>query len=132
MQKEEIHKLQRAHHHPATHIPRSIGEKSADLTTNWIGSWTFIILFIIFLIGWISINIIGFINNWDPYPFILLNLCLSTIAALQAPLILMSQNREAKKDRIRAEYDFQINKKAESEIRELRKEIQEVKRLLRK
>ena len=132
MQKEEIRKLQRTHHHPVSHVPRTIGEKIADAATKWVGSWTFIIMFIIFLSVWTALNVLELIYRWDPYPFILLNLCLSTIAALQAPIILMSQNRSSKQDRLRMEYDYQVNKKAEREIQELKKDLQEIKRLLRK
>lgn len=98
----------------------SFGQKAADGLTKWAGSWTFIISFVIFLILWMAANIYGWLQKWDPYPFILLNLVLSCLAALQAPIILMSQNRQAQRDRIKAEYDYRINKKAEEEIREIK------------
>ncbi len=103
----------------------TIGQKAADKLTSFAGSWTFIILFFIFLFIWMLVNVLMVINKWDPYPFILLNLILSCLAAIQAPIILMSQNRQAQRDRVRAEYDYQVNKKAE-------KEIQEIKKLLMK
>ena len=110
---------------PIFRIPRTSGQKAADKLTTFAGSWTFIISFCVFLVIWIIIN--GYFlvqyetgNPWDPYPFILLNLALSCLAAIQAPIILMSQNRQAQKDRVKAEYDYTINKKAEREIREIK------------
>jgi|TARA_Y100000034_G_scaffold136512_1_gene213474 uncharacterized membrane protein len=110
------------HHraHPMFKIPQTFGQKAADKLTRFAGSWAFIILVILFIIGWICLNITAYIKHWDPWPFIILNLCLSCLAALQAPIILMSQNRQAEKDRIKAEYDYAINKKAEKEIREIK------------
>ena len=106
-------------------IPRTFGQKSADSLTKWAGSWTFILLFMVILIIWVLINSYFLIQYetgkpWDPYPFILLNLFLSCIAAIQAPIILMSQNRQVEKDRIKAEYDYKVNRKAEKEIREIK------------
>ena len=99
---------------------RTFGQKAADWVTKWAGSWFFIIGFFIFLFLWIGANVLMWINKWDPYPFILLNLVLSCLAAVQAPIILMSQNRQAQRDRIKAEVDYRINKKAEKEIREIK------------
>lgn len=106
-------------------INRTLGQKAADLITKWAGSWVFIMGFLIFIAIWMVINIhimtqylLG--KPWDPYPFILLNLILSCLAALQAPIILMSQNRQAQRDRLKTEYDYRIDKKAEKEIREIR------------
>ena len=79
--------------------PTTFGQRAADTLTKWAGSWTFILLFIFILILWIFTNVYAWINTWDPYPFILLNLFLSCIAAIQAPIILMSQNRANQKDR---------------------------------
>lgn len=102
-------------------LPRTFGQKAADKLTSFAGSWGFIFGFIVFLIIWMIINAIWLIErSWDPYPFILLNLVLSCLAALQAPIILMSQNRQAQKDRQRAEYDYAVNRKAEQEIREMK------------
>ena len=118
--------------HPVNKLHRSFGQKAADTITHFGGSWHFILSFLVFLAVWIILNIIAAIKRWDPYPFILLNLLLSCLAALQAPIILMSQNREAQRDRLRAEYDYEVNKTAEKEIRELRKEVKEIKKLLKK
>jgi uncharacterized membrane protein len=100
----------------------TFGQKAADKLTSWAGSWTFIIIFVVFLIAWMLVNtsFLIFGKPWDSKPFIMLNLILSCLAALQAPIILMSQNREAQRDRLKAEYDYRINKKAEKEIREIR------------
>ncbi|MGE5363654.1 MAG: DUF1003 domain-containing protein [Bacteroidota bacterium] len=98
----------------------SIGERIADQVARVGGSWSFIIGFLIFLVLWMLINVIMLKQNpFDPYPFILLNLCLSCIAALQAPVIMMSQNRQAKKDRLEAEEDFQTNTRSEVQIQEI-------------
>ena len=114
--------------HPLFRIPKTIGEKSADNLTKAIGSWTFIIIFIFFIILWTGTNLYAWTNNWDPYPFILLNLILSMIAAIQAPIILMSQNRQEKRDRVRMEYDYEIDKKAEREIREIKEMLRKMNR----
>jgi len=99
---------------------KTFGQRAADWVTKWAGSWVFIFGFFVFLTIWISINMLMWINQWDPYPFILLNLILSCLAAIQAPIILMSQNRTTQKDRLKAEFDYRINKKAEKGIREIR------------
>jgi uncharacterized membrane protein len=98
----------------------TFGERVADRVAEFGGSWRFIISFGCFLALWIALNSIALLRRpWDPYPYILLNLILSCIAALQAPVIMMSQNRQEAKDRIRAENDYQVNLKAELEIRSL-------------
>ena len=100
------------------------GQRLADRVANFGGSWTFIIIFGTFLVCWIISNIIVLSNKaFDPYPFILLNLILSCIAALQAPVIMMSQNRQEEKDRERARKDYMINLKSEMEIRLLNEKI---------
>jgi uncharacterized membrane protein len=102
----------------------SYGQRIADKVASFGGSWTFIISFVFFLLIWISTNIFWFRNQgFDPYPFILLNLILSSIAALQAPVIMMSQNRQEEKDRERAKNDYMINLKSELEIRMLHEKI---------
>ncbi|PLK42961.1 DUF1003 domain-containing protein [Emticicia sp. TH156] len=102
----------------------SFGDRMADKIATFGGSWTFILSFIGFLVIWIFINIFWLKNRaFDPYPFILLNLILSCIAALQAPVIMMSQNRQEEKDRERAKIDLKINQKAEKEIRSLHKKL---------
>lgn len=114
--------------HLSFHTPKTLGQKSADAMTKWVGSWGFIIFFMIFILLWMGANVYAWVNNWDPYPFILLNLVLSTVAAIQAPIILMSQNREAQRDRLKAEYDYRINKKAELEIREIKEILRKMNR----
>ena len=98
-----------------------LDQKAADALPKWAGSWTFILFFFAFLIVWMSANLYAWFNQWDPYPFILLNLILSMLAAIQAPIILMSQNRANQRDRLRAEHDYQVNRKAEKEIQEMKK-----------
>jgi len=104
-------------------IPQTFGQRAADGIAKWAGSWTFIIGFLALLGVWMALNVYAWIGEWDPYPFILLNLVLSCIAALQAPVILMSQNRQAQKDRIKAEYDYRVNRKAERGIEEILKNV---------
>ncbi len=100
------------------------GQKLSDKVARFGGSWAFIISFFIILVIWIAFNTIAPKNdNFDPYPFILMNLILSCIAALQAPIIMMSQNRQEEQDRIRAENDYLINLKAELEIRALHQKM---------
>lgn len=97
---------------------KKFGDKIADKLTKIAGSWSFIIGFTLFLIIWILLNIYVF-NNVDPYPFILLNLLLSCLAALQAPIIMMSQNREAKKESLRSKNDYKTDLKSELILEEL-------------
>ncbi len=94
-------------------------ERIADSVARFGGSWSFIILFAVILVAYSSINIALDHRAWDPYPFILLNLFLSMLAAIQAPVIMMSQNRQDEKDRLRSELDFDVNRRAESEIQGL-------------
>lgn len=105
-------------------IVLSVGQRVADKVATFGGSWMFIILFGVFIVIWIGINIFVLTNKpFDPYPFILLNLILSCIAALQAPVIMMSQNRQEEKDRERAKKDYMINLKSELEIRILHEKL---------
>jgi uncharacterized membrane protein len=107
----------------------TLGEKMADGVARFGGSWGFVIAFGIILIIYTSIN--SFINKpWDPYPFILLNLFLSMLAAIQAPVIMMSQNRQDTKDRLRSELDYRINLKAELEIEELLQRVGKIENIL--
>lgn len=100
------------------------GQKVADKVATFGGSWTFIISFGVFIFFWISLNIFWFANKgFDPYPFILLNLLLSCLAAIQAPIIMMSQNRQEEKDRERSKKDYMINLKSELEVRALHEKI---------
>jgi uncharacterized membrane protein len=93
------------------------GQKSADRVAKIVGSWKFIIIQSVILVAWAGLNMVAWFSHWDPYPFILMNLFLSLQAAYTAPVIMMSQNRQAMKDRIEAHNDFLINEKAEAEIR---------------
>jgi uncharacterized membrane protein len=102
----------------------SLGERAADRLALYAGSWRFIGIFMGVLVIWIIINSIVLLQKpFDPYPFILLNLILSCLAAIQAPIIMMSQNRQEAKDRLRSEYDYRVNLKAELEIRQLHEKI---------
>ena len=104
--------------------PLTMGQRLADKIANFGGSWTFLMSFASFLLIWIIINtLVLWTKAFDPYPFILLNLVLSCLASVQAPLILMSQNRQSEKDRQRAEHDYKINLKAELEIKLLNEKI---------
>ncbi|MBX7094307.1 MAG: DUF1003 domain-containing protein [Flavobacteriales bacterium] len=102
----------------------SISQILADKIASFGGSWTFIIFFFSFLFAWMLINIFVFVQKpFDPYPFILLNLILSCLAAIQAPIIMMSQNRKEEKDRMRSIHDYKVNLKAELEIRMLHEKV---------
>lgn len=102
----------------------TFGQKLADKIAAFGGSWTFISLFFGFLLLWMAINVwLLATKPFDPYPFILLNLILSCLAAIQAPIIMMSQNRQEQKDRLRSEHDYKVNLKAELEIRLLNEKI---------
>jgi uncharacterized membrane protein len=103
---------------------RTFGQRLADRLATFGGSWKFIIIFMSALLGWIALNTLVLVTRrFDPFPFILLNLVLSCLAALQAPVIMMSQNRLEAKDRLRAQHDYQTNLKAEIEIRGLHEKI---------
>ena len=102
----------------------TLGERLADRIATFGGSWIFLILFGLFLMVWIGVNsFILYAHPPDPYPYILLNLILSCLAAIQAPIIMMSQNRQEAKDRLRSEHDYQVNLKAELEIRHLHEKL---------
>ena len=112
---------------PSKDTAPTLGERWADKVAEFGGSWTFIILFMIMIVVWIGLNSwVLFFQPFDPYPYIFLNLVLSCIAALQAPIIMMSQNRQEAKDRIRAEKDYHINLKAELEIQELKASVKTI------
>ena len=131
-------KTQRIARHVAerTHIARnlaqeftaspSLGQRAADAVASFGGSWTFVGLFATVMLVWVGLN--GYLlanrgNTFDPYPYILLNLFLSMLAAIQAPIILMSQNRQSEKDRLSADHDYEVNLKAELEIMLLHEKI---------
>ncbi len=119
---------------PITHEGQTRGARVADIVASAVGSWPFIIGQSVILFGWITANVYGWINEWDPYPFILLNLMLSFQSAYAAPIIMMAQNRQSDIDRRKAEKDYDINLKAELEIEALHQKIDlmrelEIKRL---
>ncbi len=118
---EEHKKLNESHKEKYT-----IGQRVADKFTRTLGSWKFIIIQSIILIAWIILNVVAWINHWDPYPFILLNLALSFQAAYAAPIIMMSQNRAEERDRRKAQSDFETNRKAEREIKEVREHLRHI------
>jgi CRP/FNR family cyclic AMP-dependent transcriptional regulator len=101
----------------------TFGERIADVVAGFGGSWTFILTFLLILCIYTAINLALRTAAWDPYPFILLNLFLSMLAALQAPVIMMSQNRQDTKDRLRGELDYEVNRRAESEIQGLSRKL---------
>ena len=119
--------------YPSKKRKLTLGQKTADWLTFWAGSWVFFLLFLFFLVLWMIVNTtwIIFGSTWDKYPFILLNLVLSCLAALQAPVILMSQNRTSQRDRLRAEYDYKVNRIAEKEIREIKTQLDRIERNLK-
>lgn len=111
------------HHKPLRNVNEivderlTLGQRMADLVARIVGSWTFIVIQSALLLIWAMLNVAAWTHHWDPYPFILMNLFLSLQAAYTAPVIMMSQNRVALRDRIEAHNDFLINQKAEEEIR---------------
>ena len=115
----------RAMHNPNEVIEKdaTFGERIADMVAGFGGSWTFIISFLVVLLGYAATSVIMGKKSWDPYPFILLNLFLSMLAAIQAPVIMMSQNRQDTKDRLRGELDYDVNRRAESEIQGLARKL---------
>ena len=116
--------------------PETFGQKAADTVARFAGSWAFIFSFIALMVIWMIINLLLAVRAFDAYPFVLLNLVLSCIAAIQAPLIMMSQNRQEEKDRQRAENDYLVNLKNELIIDDLHKKLDRVleneKHLMRK
>jgi uncharacterized membrane protein len=145
--KSEYNKLTRHEKHVAHHITErtpistniiqdyteqlTFGQKMADKVASFGGSWIFIIIFIIALIAWVILNSFMLVklgsSSFDPYPYIFLNLILSMLAAIQAPIIMMSQNRQAYKDRLSAEHDYEVNLKAELEIIGLHEKLDSLK-----
>jgi uncharacterized membrane protein len=122
----EKERVRHTHHHPPLRNINELhrhqltaGERIADGFAEMIGSWTFIIIQSAVLAAWIALNVVAWFEHWDPYPFILLNLALSFQAAYAAPIIMMSQNRQADKDRLMAEQDYEINQKAEEELKDI-------------
>ncbi|MFL5328724.1 MAG: DUF1003 domain-containing protein [Gemmataceae bacterium] len=103
----------------AAHEQRTTGERVADFVASWVGSWAFLIVQSVMLVAWMALNLIGWWNQWDPYPFVLLNLVLSFQAAYATPIILMSQNRQGRLSDLRNHLDLQINLLAEQENTEM-------------
>jgi uncharacterized membrane protein len=133
------------HDHPIINVNQefekelTVGQKVADRVVDVIGSWPFVIIQSIILAIWVAVNVYlvtmairnpGFLKAWDPYPFILLNLFLSLQAAYTGPLVMMSQNRQAIKDRLSAQQDFEINQKAEKEIEVIMKHLAHQDRIM--
>ena len=116
---------QQGAHLPA--VPLTSGQRIADIVAATMGSWTFIIVQSVILMFWVALNVTAYVQRWDPYPFILLNLALSFQAAYAAPVIMMSQNRQQEIDRKSAENDHQINIKAELEIELLHQKIDQLR-----
>ena len=117
-------RVRHAHKHPpvknvndAVAQSMTFGERASDAFAETMGSWKFIIIQSVLLMIWVALNLTAYIEHWDPYPFILLNLALSLEAAYAAPIIMMSQNRQAEKDRLAAEEDYHVNTKAEEELK---------------
>ncbi|MGG9963746.1 DUF1003 domain-containing protein [Ferruginibacter sp. SUN106] len=104
----------------------TVGEKISDAVANGMGSWKFIIWQSIFVVCWMTLNVIGFVKHWDVYPFILLNLIFSTQAAYAAPIIMMAQNRQSKRDRVQAEDDYKTNLDAKEEIECLQRQLNKI------
>ena len=109
--------------HSSDQQQRTIGDRLADTVAEILGSWTMIILQTVFVAVWMILNVVGFVYQWDPYPFILLNLVFSTQAAYAAPIIMMSQNRAADRDRAQAQADYETNVRAKEEIEELQQSL---------
>lgn len=109
------------------HIELStIGQRLADSVATGMGSWKFIIIQTIFVLVWMALNLVGYLNHWDAYPFILLNLVFSTQAAYAAPIIMMAQNRQSDRDRLQAQADYNTNLEAKVEIELLQKHLSKI------
>ena len=108
----------------------TFGERTSDAFAATMGSWPFIITQSVVLVIWIALNVTAWMLHWDPYPFILLNLALSLEAAYAAPIIMMSQNRQADKDRLAAEEDYRINLKAEEELKDVMQHLEQQDELM--
>jgi uncharacterized membrane protein len=102
---------------------RAFGQKLADSVATGMGSWRFIIIQTIIVVIWMVLNVVAYVDHWDPYPYILLNLLFSTQAAYAAPIIMMAQNRQSDRDRAQADADYKTNCEAKDEIEELQKRL---------
>jgi uncharacterized membrane protein len=132
VEKWERSRIRHEHRHPPVNNINQIhadelstGQRIADQLATVMGSWAFIIVQSVLLAFWICLNVIAYIHHWDPYRFILLNLALSFQAAYAAPIIMMSQNRQAAKDRLMAEQDYVVNIKAEDEVKSIMKHLEQ-------
>jgi uncharacterized membrane protein len=132
VEKWERQRIRHAHRHPPVRNINRIaaekltaGQQIADQLAAVMGSWAFIIVQSVMLAAWICLNVAAYVNHWDPYPFILLNLALSFQAAYAAPIIMMSQNRQAAKDRLMAEQDYEVNLKAEDELKSIMNHLEQ-------
>ena len=115
----------------ADELPATLGQRAADRVAAFGGSWTFVGLFVVAMVAWVALNAVLLARQgqtFDPYPFILLNLFLSMLAAIQAPVILMAQNRQAERDRASAGHDYEVNLKAELEIMLLHDKLDQLRR----
>ncbi len=133
----DTRRIRHSHDHPPVRNANivheqelGLGDRLADRFTQMVGSWSFLIMQSLFLAVWIAVNAIGYVRHWDPYPFILLNLVLSFQAAYTAPVIMMSQNRQTAKDRIAAEQDYEINLKAEDELKQIMRHLEQQDELI--
>src|SRR5271163_3394511 len=131
-EKWERARIRHSHRHPPVKNINQIqaeslttGQRIADGLAAVMGSWSFIIVQSVLLVLWIALNVAAWVNHWDPYPFILLNLALSFQAAYAAPIIMMSQNRQAAKDRLMAEQDYEVNCKAEDELKSIMSHLEQ-------
>jgi uncharacterized membrane protein len=132
IEKWERQRIRHVHRHkPVININQvdaeklTTGQRIADRLAAVMGSWSFIIVQSVILAIWICFNVVAYIQHWDPYPFILLNLALSFQAAYAAPIIMMSQNRQSTKDRLMAEQDYEINLKAEDELKAIMSHLEQ-------
>ncbi|MDY0088466.1 MAG: DUF1003 domain-containing protein [Coriobacteriia bacterium] len=116
--------------HEQHHRDMTIGQQVADKTALTIGSWAFIIAQTVAVAVWVVVNLTAYIRGWDPYPFILLNLMFSVQAAYAAPIIMMSQNRQAERDRVQAQQDLETNIKAELEIEDVQERLSRMEDIL--
>lgn len=109
---------------------RTLGQRIADRTARTLGSWTFIIVQTVLVALWVMLNFVAWMKHWDPYPFILLNLMFSVQAAYAGPVLMMSQNRQAERDRYQAQADYETNVKAETEIEDIQEHLRRIEETL--
>jgi len=132
MKSEKTKENNKSSKHSVLKSQLTFGQKASDMLTTFVGSWAFIIGVFVILAIWMYMNVNMIIYKWDPYPFILLNFVLSCLAAIQAPIILMSQNRQAERDRMNSKYDYQVNRKAEREIQIIQQKLEKIQRSILK